>query len=199
MARDRSGWYKKLGRKLRQAAKSNGLGRVDVRLVASVELGLFALESWAQEAAAEDAWALMGGYDFRTRRQRAVAASAALRWLVGELKSPTAWSKALQSYQALPEMLRLFDVKDPSRPPERRLSLAVASDREQVYAQALAALPAHREQRVRLAEEGVLYRMGRSEAGVVVPQGANPPRATASCGSAAQADDVALVGADGDC
>ncbi|MGP2442413.1 hypothetical protein [Streptomyces sp. JW3] len=174
MARDRSGWYKKLGHKLRRAAKSNGLGRVDVRLVASVELGLFALESWADQAAASDAWALMGGYDFRTRRQRAVPASSSLRWLVGELKSPSEWGKALQAYQALPELLRMFDVKDPSRPPERRQSLSVASDREQVYAQALAALPAHREQRVRLAEEGVRYRMGRGDAGVVVPEGMSP-------------------------
>ncbi|MET8982614.1 hypothetical protein ABZX85_44255 [Streptomyces sp. NPDC004539] len=145
-----------------------------MRLVASVELGLVALGSWAEGAAAQDAWALMGGYDFRTRRQRVVAAPSVLRWLVGELKSPTAWHKALESYQALPELLRLFDVKDPSRPPVRRPSVAVASDRDQVYAQALAALPAHREQRVRLVEEGVRYRMGRGDASVVVPEGMSP-------------------------
>ncbi|MEV5989206.1 hypothetical protein AB0L85_30165 [Streptomyces sp. NPDC052051] len=174
MARDRSGWYKKLGQKLKRAAKSNGLGRVDVRLVASVELGLFALESWASGAAAGDAWALMNGYEFRTREQRAVASSDALRWLVSELKSQSDWSKALQSYQALPEMLRMFDVKDPSRAPERRGSLAVASEREQVYVQALAALPEHRELRVSVAEEGVRYRMGRADASVVVPEGMTP-------------------------
>ncbi|MFJ4836174.1 hypothetical protein ACIP79_40735 [Streptomyces sp. NPDC088747] len=174
MARDRSGWYRKLGQKLKRAAKSNGLGRVDVRLLASVELGLFALEAWAAEAAADDAWALMVGYEFRTQEQRAVPSSAALRWLVSELKSPSEWGKALQSYQALPEMLRLFDVKDPSRPPERRISVAVASEREQVYAQALATLPEHRELRVPVAEEGVRYRMGRGDASVVVPEGMTP-------------------------
>ncbi|MEV7676482.1 hypothetical protein [Streptomyces sp. NPDC088752] len=143
-------------------------------MVASVELGLFALESWAVGAAAGDAWALMGGYEFRTRKQREVARSAALRWLVSELKSPSEWDKALRSYQALPEMLRLFDVKDPSRPPERRGSLAVASDRDAAYAQALAALPGHRELRVPVAEEGVRYRMGRRDASVVVPSGMTP-------------------------
>ncbi|MEW2558494.1 hypothetical protein [Streptomyces griseorubiginosus] len=174
MARDRSGWYRKFGQKLKRAAKSNGLGRVDVRLVASVELGLFALDSWAQGAAASDAWALMNGYEFRTRDQQAVASSAALRWLVSELKSQSDWGKALQSYQALPEMLRMFDVKDPSRPAERRGSLAVVWDREQIYAQALAALPEHRELRVPVAEEGVRYRMGRTDASVVVPEGMTP-------------------------
>ncbi|WP_037622863.1 hypothetical protein [Streptomyces aureus] len=174
MARDRSGWYRGLGQKLKRAARSNGLGRVDVRLVASVELGLFALESWAAGAAAGDAWALMGGYEFRTREQRAVASSAALRWLVSELKSQSGWGKALRSYQALPEMLRMFDVKDPSRPPERRASLSVVSDREQVYAQALAGLPEHRDLRVAVAEEGVRYRMGRADASVVVPEGVTP-------------------------
>jgi hypothetical protein len=174
VARDRSGWYEGLGHQLRRTAKSRGLGRVDVRLVASVELGLSALEAWAAGAAAADAWALMGGYDFRTRRQRAVAMTSSLRWLVGELKSKHAWNKRLEAYQALPEMLRLFDVKDPQQPPERRGSVSVASQRSQVYAQALAVLPQHRPRRVRLAQEGVRYRMARGDAGVVIPEGMVP-------------------------
>ncbi|MDI3384618.1 hypothetical protein QIS99_00030 [Streptomyces sp. B-S-A8] len=157
MARSRVDWRRSLIKQLKKPARQAGISLESLRRAIAVEFGLYALSMWAPETAARDGWALLKGYDFRPHSALGFRTNSSVRWLIGELKKDQDWHEALEQYEAFPEHLRLYTIKDSARPAVRR-ELTHARDRVDAYAKALSGPPKHQLQSIDLAEPDVVYR-----------------------------------------
>ncbi|MGW4321104.1 pPIWI_RE_Z domain-containing protein [Streptomyces sp. NPDC004684] len=145
--RDRESWHRPVSRELKRLWDEVPveLGSVKPSLLCQVELALRILERIAPGEPASGAYTLFGGYDFARARGYVNAPEhevilTAGRHLLWHLRRRRTWHQALETYLALPERLRSFDVPALDRPVRRR-EPAVASDRCAVYDAALGALP----------------------------------------------------------
>ncbi|WP_328750484.1 hypothetical protein OHT57_33660 [Streptomyces sp. NBC_00285] len=145
--RDRDGWHKPVSKELSRlwGEVPAELSGVKPGLLCQVELALRLLERLAPEEPARGAYVLFGGYPFARARGIAVTREhevllTAGRHLLWTLRRRRTWHQALETYAALPERLRAYDVPADDAP-ARRSEPVVASDRIAVYDIALAALP----------------------------------------------------------
>ncbi|MFD9975914.1 hypothetical protein ACFWZR_16720 [Streptomyces sp. NPDC059017] len=145
--RDRESWHRPVSSELTRLWDEvpPELGTVKPSLLCQVELALRILERVATDEPVSGAYTLFGGYGFARARGYVTALEhevmlAAGRHLLWHLRRGRTWRQALETYLALPDRLRAFDVPAPDRPARRR-EPAVASDRFAVYDAALAALP----------------------------------------------------------
>ncbi|MFE5665154.1 hypothetical protein ACFQ7W_14625 [Streptomyces niveus] len=144
-----------------------------------IEVGLLLQETFAPDSPAEDAWALFSGYPFaRAWGAVDVAGEQTLRtarhtvWTWGRRM---AWTEALQEYQLLDRQLRGYEVADPGRPADRRLSLSVAPDRWDTYRQLLHEAPTFAGRSMTFAKSGRhAFPIGRHLTTVHLPEIATP-------------------------
>ncbi|MFG2935054.1 hypothetical protein [Streptomyces sp. NPDC048282] len=145
--RDRESWHRPVSDELARLWDEvpPELGSVKPKLLCQVELALRILEHIAPDEPASGAYTLFGGYDFARARGYVSAPEhevmlTAGRHLLWHLRRRRTWQQTLETYLALPDRMRAFDVPAPDRPARRR-EPAVASHRFAVYDAALAALP----------------------------------------------------------
>ncbi|MFM9613230.1 pPIWI_RE_Z domain-containing protein [Streptomyces niveiscabiei] len=145
--RDRDSWHRSITRELSRLWDEvpSELGKVKPSLLCQVELALVVLERIAPDEPPAGAYTLFGGYEFARARGHVTTPEhevtlTASRHLLWHLRRRRTWQLALETYQALPDRFRAFDIPS-SGAPARRREPSVASDRFAVYATALTALP----------------------------------------------------------
>ncbi len=145
--RDRDSWHHPVSREVARLWDEvpDELGDVKPGLLCQAELALRILERIAPDEPARGAYVLLGGYEFAAARgyvscpEHEVMLGAG-RHLLWHLRRGRAWERTLETYRALPDRLRAYEVLALDRPARRR-EPTVASDRFAVYEAALAALP----------------------------------------------------------
>lgn len=145
--RDRDSWHKPVSRELARLWTDvpAELSGVKPSLLCQVELALRVLERLAPGEPARGAYVLFGGYPFARARGISVTSEhevilTAGRHLLWTLRRRRTWLQALETYAAMPERLRAYNVPADGVP-ARRSEPAVASDRMAVYDAALSVLP----------------------------------------------------------
>ena len=174
MARNRLAWRDDVCRELTKTATQAGMNAKHLPRMITAELALYALHEWAPGEAAKDAWALLIGYDFRPPSARRRPLPSALRWLLIGFKSEHDWLAALAEYSAVPEVLRMFHIRDIDSPPVPR-PLTAGAGRATAYPRALASPPAHKPSEQQAAEPDTPYTLPRGDRTVVFPRDLIPP------------------------
>ncbi|MFF5856866.1 hypothetical protein ACFY8B_14705 [Streptomyces sp. NPDC012751] len=158
--RDRDSWHHPVSREVARLWDEvpDELGHVKPGLLCQAELALRILERIAPDEPARGAYVLLGGYEFAAARgyvscpEHEVVLGAG-RHLLWHLRRGRAWERTLETYRALPDRLRAYEVLALDRPARRR-EPTVASDRFVVYDAALAALPPLARKELPLAPAG---------------------------------------------
>lgn len=157
--RDRKSWHRQVSAELGRhwGGLPPELRETKAPVFCQIELALRLLEAVAPGEAAEGAYTLLGGYPFARARGLAVTkqheiALTAARHLLWTMRRRRPWTQLLGAYRQFPERLRAYEVP-PGEPP-RRLPLAVAAGRMDVYDAALAALPPFAAEKLKLAPPG---------------------------------------------
>jgi hypothetical protein len=124
----------------------------------NVEFGLYLLERVMPGRTAADAWTLFGGYpygeafgDICTDAQRLMVRRA--RHYLWPLRRRRVWHNQLRDYQAVPQDLRGYDLKDTDAVPERRAP-SPASERFTQYDALLNTPPAYERKPLPIAQAG---------------------------------------------
>lgn len=155
--RDRSGWHRGLTAPLKDAWQ-NGPRSFNPGDLLDVELGLYLLESVMPGRAAIDTWTLVSGYpfgeafgDITTDAQRLRVRRA--RHYLLPLRRRREWLLALESYLAVPQELRGYDLASAESVPVRR-SPARAARRFERYEKVLGEPPPYARHRLPHAQAG---------------------------------------------
>lgn len=169
MARDRSLWRQELVEQIAQEVHKRGW-RVDVDGLVRAELALTLQALVAPGEPAAGVWALLRGYPLKQLPPAAEQALSVTRWLVGELKSEDAWKETLTDYLQAPEQVRAFVIDDPEQVAQARTP-GIASDRHDVYSDALRRLPPHQVFEMPIAEAGQAYQVSAAgmDETIVIP------------------------------
>ncbi|MET8980498.1 hypothetical protein ABZX85_33310 [Streptomyces sp. NPDC004539] len=179
--RDRDSWHKPVTGELTRLWDEvpSELGRVKPSLLCQVELALVVMERIAPDEPAAGAYTLFGGYEFARARGHVTTSEqevtlTASRHLLWHLRRRRTWQLALETYQALPDRFRAFDIPSPGVPARRR-EPSVASDRFAVYDAALTALPPIARKPLPLAPAGRATFVGhRRPTSVTLPEWLQP-------------------------
>ncbi|BBA99013.1 hypothetical protein RVR_5462 [Actinacidiphila reveromycinica] len=158
--RDRNSWLTCTAGRIRPAWPRDR-GPIRPNQLCRVELGLYLLELLCRGEPAIAAWTVLGGYPFalvgdRTpERERMLRVARHLLWM---LRRRRTWERALRQYASFPPEVRGYQVDDTDAP-ARRVEVSIATERWEVYEQALtSAPPFHRRQRMLVAKPGKSYR-----------------------------------------
>ncbi|MEW2163470.1 signal recognition particle [Streptomyces sp. NPDC007084] len=158
--RDRNSWFANTATRIRAAWPRDGAPIRAARLC-RVELGLYLLERLCPGEPAIAAWTVLGGYPFalvkdRTpERERMLRVARHLLWM---LRRRRTWERALRQYASFPAEVRGYQITDLDTA-ARREDVSIASERWQVYEQALTSAPRfHRRQELKIAKPGRSYR-----------------------------------------
>jgi hypothetical protein len=174
--RDYSAWRNRRG--LARALREEWMpttDQPDVGELLDTELGLYALQTVAPGERPEAVWTLLSGYPIAEAAGQPVGAAARrviriARELLPARRAPQDWIRLISRYRRAPEHVRGYLIA-PDGSGFTQREPRVAPYRFEVYEQALAALPAYRTERVRIAGPGdYLVRSDRGETGVRIPE-----------------------------
>ena len=128
------------------------------RLIAEVELGLTLLREVAPEDPATSVSALLLGYRFPV-----TALASDENWQLVQkarfylvLRKGKQWERCLAEYINIPEIIRIFSLRDSSDVPQL-IPCSTYPHRLQLYRQTLSTSPPHKTQKVKLATSGYWY------------------------------------------
>ena len=156
--RDRSAWQAGLVDELDPHLEGSPKRRIAASRLCEAELGLYLMEQLIPGHPAEAGWTLLGGYPFA----RAIGSITTLeqermlqiaRHLLWPLRRPRSWILALDRYAQVDERLRGYVLDGPGDTARRRRP-AVAAQRWEAYAAALAIPPPFAMQGVPVAAPG---------------------------------------------